>query len=131
MVPTKLMAEKELLGLFISDHPLKDYQKQLNGQSGISQIKELLDSKKKSMHKISGIVVKTQKIITKTGKNMAFSIIEDLSSKIEVVVFPSVYEQQPDAFNENTILIVSGKLDNRDGVPKFLAEDVRMLAVLA
>jgi DNA polymerase III alpha subunit len=62
---------------------------------------------------------------------MMFSVLEDTSSKIEVVVFPTVLSANPEAFQENRILVVSGKLNYKDGVPKFLADDVRPVATLS
>jgi DNA polymerase-3 subunit alpha len=126
----KLMWEKELLGLFISDHPLREYMSRIN-DTDITQIKDLGDSKKKTGIKIAGMVVKVQKILTKTGKPMLFTMLEDMGSKIEVVVFPSVYEQNLAAFNENNIIVVNGKIDNSSGTPKLLAENVRPIATLA
>lgn len=127
----KLMWEKELLGLFISDHPLRDYQKQLNFESGMTKIKDLGGNGKNSQIKIGGIVTKIQKILTKTGKPMIFSWLEDLTAKIEVVVFPDILEKNPEAFQENSVLIISGKLNDKDGIPKLLCETVRPIAMLS
>jgi DNA polymerase-3 subunit alpha len=127
----KLMWEKELLGLFISDHPLRDYQQQLNFEKGLTQIKDLASNRKNGQVKIGGMVTKIQKILTKNGKPMVFSWIEDLSSKIEVVVFPNVLEANPEAFQENKVLIIRGKLNDRDGIPKLLCDDVRSIATLS
>ena len=126
----KLMWEKELLGLFVSDHPLKDFQKQIDFESGVIKIKDAVN-RGNSLIKISGVVTKIQKILTKTGKPMVFSWIEDLTSKIEVVVFPDVFEKNADAFQENKVLIISGKLNDRDGIPKLLCETVRPIATLS
>ncbi len=126
----KLMWEKELLGLFISDHPLKDYQQQLNFEKGLIQIKDI-SARTGSQIKIGGMVTKIQKVITKNGKPMVFSWIEDLSSKIEVVVFPNVLEANPDAFQENKVVIVRGKLNDRDGILKLLCDDVRSVAMVS
>ncbi len=123
----KLMWEKELLGLFISDHPLKDYQQQLDFEKGLIKIKDIPKRSGTSV-KIGGMVTKIQKILTKTGKPMAFSWVEDLTSKIEVVVFPNILEMNPDAFQENSIVIVRGKLNDRDGIPKLLCDEVRPIA---
>ena len=127
----KLMWEKELLGLFISDHPLKDYEKQLGLDSGVTRIKDLTSGRGSSQIKIGGIVTKMQKIMTKNGEPMVFSWLEDLTSKIEVVVFPGVLKDNPDAFQENKIIIVSGRVNDRDGVPKLLCESVRPIATLS
>ncbi|MEK7582886.1 MAG: DNA polymerase III subunit alpha [Patescibacteria group bacterium] len=127
----KLMWEKELLGLFISDHPLRDYQKQMGYGQGVLTIKELVGHKKSVAVKVGGLVTRVQKIVTKTGKPMLFSWIEDMDSKIEIVVFPTVLDQHPDVFKENNIVVVSGKLSDRDGIPKLLCDDVKSIAMLA
>ena len=77
------------------------------------------------------MVIKSQKIVTKTGKPMVFTVLEDMTSKIEVVVFPTVLSQHPEAFEENKVLIISGKLNDRDGIPKFLCEGARLIASLS
>ncbi|MEK7151325.1 MAG: DNA polymerase III subunit alpha, partial [Patescibacteria group bacterium] len=126
----KLMWEKELLGLFITDHPLRDYQQQLNFEKGLTQIKEISNTKNGGQIKIGGMVTKIQKIVTKTGKPMVFTWVEDLTGKIETVVFPNILEANPDAFVENRVLVISGKLNDRDGVPKILCDTVRPIAML-
>ncbi len=126
----KLMWEKELLGLFISDHPLRDYTTRLTDPD-IIQIKNLVHAKKKTGLKIAGMVLKVQKIITKTGKPMLFSVLEDMTSKIEVVVFPTVFEQNQSLFVENNVLVISGKLDSGGGTPKLLAENIRSVAMMS
>jgi DNA polymerase-3 subunit alpha len=124
----KLMWEKELLGLFISDHPLKDYQQKLDFEKGLVKIKDLPTNKNNIQVKIGGIVTKIQKVLTKSGKPMVFSWVEDTTSKIEVVAFPNVLEANPEAFRENNVLVVRGKLSDRDGIPKLMCDDVRAIA---
>lgn len=127
----KLMWEKELLGLFISDHPLKDFEPQLAAQQGLATIGDLIHGKRSSQVKVGGIITKIQKIITKTGKPMIFSWVEDATGKIEIVVFPTVLEAHPQAFQENAVVVISGKLNDRDGIPKLLCDDVKHIATLA
>ncbi|MEK7087184.1 MAG: OB-fold nucleic acid binding domain-containing protein, partial [Patescibacteria group bacterium] len=74
--------------------------------------------------RIGGIISSVKKIITKAGKPMLFMGLEDLTDKIEVVVFPSVIERYPAALQLNKIVFVTGRLDHRDGEKKFLAEEV-------
>ncbi|TSC91420.1 MAG: DNA polymerase III subunit alpha [Parcubacteria group bacterium Licking1014_17] len=126
----KLAWEKELLGLFVSDHPLKAFQEKLSLEKGLSDIKDIAGGGKGGRVKIRGIITRIQKIITKTGKPMIFTWVEDLTSKIEVVVFPNVLEQNPEAFQENRIVIISGTLNDRDGVPKLLCNEVKKLGNL-
>ena len=59
---------------------------------------------------------------------MIFSWLEDLTSKIEVVVFPNVLEKNPEAWKENTVVVARGKINDRDGSLKFLCDEVRTLA---
>jgi DNA polymerase-3 subunit alpha len=127
----KLMWEKELLGLFISDHPLKDYQQKLDFEKGLVRIKDLPFNKSNVTVKIGGIVTKIQKVITKSGKPMIFSWIEDTSAKIEVVAFPNVLEANPEAFKENNVLVIRGRLNDRDGIPKLMCDEVRAIATVS
>ena len=125
----KLMWEKELLGLFVSDHPLNSYQIQLKLENVIP-IKNVAASTVGSV-KIGGMITRIQKIVTKTGRPMIFSMLEDLTSKIEVVVFPNVLEKNPEAWKENTVVVARGKINDRDGSLKFLCDEVRSLALPA
>jgi DNA polymerase-3 subunit alpha len=125
----KLIWEKELLGLFISDHPLNSYQIQLKLEN-VVPIKNLAVGTSGTI-KIGGMITRVQKIVTKTGRPMIFSIIEDLTSKIEVVVFPNVLEKNPEAWKENGVIVARGKINDRDGSLKFLCDEVRTLATPA
>lgn len=122
----KLIWEKELLGLFVSDHPLNSYQIQLKLEN-VVPIKNITVSTSGSV-KIGGMITRIQKIVTKTGRPMIFSMLEDLTSKIEVVVFPNVLEKNPEAWKENTVVVARGKINDRDGSLKFLCDEVRPLA---
>jgi DNA polymerase-3 subunit alpha len=77
------------------------------------------------------MITKTQKIMTKTGRPMIFSWLEDLTSKIEVIVFPNILEKNPDAWKENSIIVARGKINDRDGSVKFLCDEVKSLASVA
>ncbi len=123
----KLLWEKELLGLYVSDHPLNIYQAQLKLEK-VVPINTLTLNTAGSV-RIGGVITKIQKIVTKTGKPMMFSWIEDLTSKIEVVVFPNVLERNPDAWKENSIVIARGKINDRDGALKLLCDDVKPLII--
>ncbi len=121
----KLIWEKELLGLFVSDHPLNSYQTQLKLEK-VVPIKNISADTSGSI-KIGGMITRTQKIMTKTGRPMIFSWLEDLTSKIEVVVFPNVFEKNPEAWKENSIVVARGKINDRDGSLKFLCDEVTPL----
>src|SRR4029077_12453895 len=79
--------------------------------------------------KIGGLVTSVKRITTKNGgKLMLFANVEDLTGRIEVVVFPGVYDKYPDVFKENSIVVVKGKVNARDGTMKFLCDDVKTIA---
>ncbi|MFH1582528.1 MAG: DNA polymerase III subunit alpha [bacterium] len=113
--------EKDLLGLFVSSHPLRGFKKLLDKKS--TAISSLSTTTRQKV-KIGGIISKIKKIITKTGKPMLFVNLEDLTDKIEVVVFPGIIERKPTAFQENKIVMVSGRIDSKDGILKLICEDV-------
>ena len=125
----KLKWEKELLGLYVSDHPLSEHQPMLRLEK-VTPIKDLKVDSSGSV-KVGGIITRIQKIITKTGRPMVFSWVEDLTSKIEVVVFPNVLEKNPEIWKENSIVVARGKINDRDGVLKLLCDDVKPIASLA
>ena len=124
----KLIWEKELLGLFISDHPLSEYKEQMDSER-VTQIKDLTTSTRAV--KIGGVITNVHKIITRNGKPMLFSMIEDSTAKIEVVVFPTVLEKNPEIWKENSIIITQGKVNDRDGSLKLLCDNVKVIASLA
>ncbi len=123
----KLMWEKELLGLYVSDHPLNSYQTQFKLEK-VMPINTISVNTTGSI-KIGGVITKIQKIMTKTGRPMLFSHVEDLTSKIELVVFPNVLEKNPEVWKENNIVIARGKVNDRDGAIKLLCDDVKPLTL--
>jgi len=119
----KLTWEKELLGLFVSSHPLNHYKNIL--EKKVVSISEISTNRKGNVRvKIGGIIVGLKKIITRTGRPMLFVNLEDLSDRIEVVVFPGIIERNPAVFQENKVVMVSGRMDSRDGVPKLICEQI-------
>ncbi len=118
----KLKWEKDLLGLYVSGHPLKKYAKILEKKAlPISEIAPDMIGKNIM---VGGIISGIKKIITKKGKPMLFVKLEDETAKIEMVVFPSIIEEYPTLFQENKIVFVIGKVDNKDGVPKLICNSI-------
>ncbi len=114
--------EKELLGLYISAHPLDAYRSFLEKKSyPLSALNNDIVGK---LVKIGGIISTIKRIITKSGKPMMFINLEDLNTKVEVVVFASVIDKNPEVFQENKIVFVKGKVDNRDGEIKIIADEI-------
>jgi DNA polymerase-3 subunit alpha len=109
----KLKKEKELLGFYISEHPLTSVQRSIQILSPIN-ISEL--SEQKSRKKVSTVVVlnSVKKINTKQGKAMAFLSIEDISGETEAVVFPDTYEKIQHCLIQDAHLIVWGKIERKE-----------------
>jgi DNA polymerase-3 subunit alpha len=118
----RLSWEKELLGLYVTSHPLEDYKELLKRKA--SPLETLQSAYSKQRIRVGGIISSIKKIITKTGKPMLFVKLEDLTDKAEVVVFPSVIERNPTALQENKIVFVLGRVDHRDNVPKVIADEI-------
>ncbi len=121
---TKLSWEKELLGMYVSEHPLSGMEK-IIAKNGTPIA--VLSEKNSQKAKIAGLVGKLTKIITKNKEPMLFAQLEDYSGKIEVVVFPRVLSKNTTIWQADSIVSVSGRLNNKDGVLKMIAEEVTAL----
>jgi DNA polymerase-3 subunit alpha len=118
----RLNWEKELLGLYVTSHPLEDFREILEKKTlSLAKVKDVLV---KQRIRVGGIISGIKKIITRNGRPMLFVKLEDLTDKTEVVVFPSIIERNPTAFQENKIVFISGRVDNRDNVPKVIADQI-------
>ncbi len=117
----KLEWEKELLGLFVTSHPLASFR-QLLEKKAFPLAKACQEAAGKKV-KVAGIISNLKKIITKTGRPMIFLKLEDLTDKIEVVVFPSILERNPLPFRENKIVFISGRIDYKDNSPKIICDE--------
>lgn len=135
-----LAMEKEMLGVYISDHPLNDYadrmkriatitSEELNHagepealMNGSSAIK---DGMKAVM---TGMITSKRTLITKSNKMMAFAVLEDLYGVSEVVVFPNVYEKCAALLQTDNVIAVSGTVNfKEDEAPKLLADNIMLL----
>lgn len=118
-----LFWERELMGLYLSAHPLSDYQTLLSEKTHpISEISKDHEGKKTT---IGGIVQSVRVIQTKSGKQMAFVLLADNSSEIELIVFPSTYEETSWLWVTDKILIIDGKVNALDREGN-LTEDVKV-----
>lgn len=128
--------EKELLGLYVSSHPLKGMKSVLESRAfaigKLGEAGETIDRKahpfqftnQQARIRIGGIISSVKRIMTKVGKPMLFMGLEDLTDKIEVLVFPSVIERYASMLQENKIVFITGRLDHRNGEKKFIAEEI-------
>ena len=119
----RLAWEKELLGMYLSEHPLREIGASLRkvATHQIDQINLQMEGKRV---KICGILTTTKKINTRSGEPMLFAGIEDLSGKTEVLVFPKMLKNSEALWQGDAVLIISGKVSTKDGEVKILADKV-------
>ncbi len=119
----KLSWEKELLGLYISSHPLS-FMKDFLSKSTLS-ISKINDSLINKKVKLGGVILKIKKIITRNGKPMMFLTLEDLTGKTDVTLFPFVIENSKTAIEEGKIVFILGRVDLRNGELQVVADEVQ------
>lgn len=108
----RLMWERELMGLYISAHPLDSFETYLREQTQpLSQLKPDYDGREMTL---GGIITNVRTIITKSGTRMAFVALEDKFGEGEVIVFPNLYEQVGAKLVQDAVVRVTGKNSARD-----------------
>lgn len=133
-----LSLEKEMLGVYISGHPLDKYRKSIEKQSNIStinmmKINEEVENIGKSISyndgqsvKFVGIISKVKKKFTKKNTTMAFVTLEDFYGSTELIVFDGVYQKMSHIIVEDNIILVDGRLSIREDEPvKIVASSIR------
>jgi DNA polymerase III subunit alpha len=118
-----LALEKEMLGFYITGHPLHEYADNLYRRvTAIGDLAQVTEGRKAT---IAGIVVAQRKIITKSGDTMVFVQVEDLTETIEVVVFPRVYQQGSFLLDSDQALVIAGRVNHQDDSVKLIAETIQ------
>src|SRR5437667_113401 len=108
----KLKGEKELLGLYLSDHPLRRIEQELHLKVD-TYANQVTPEMEDFEVRIGGVIKAVRPVVTKAGKAMAFVQLEDLTATIEVIVFPRVFEERRQLLLSDTVVIVRGKVDAR------------------
>ena len=137
-----------MCGLYLSGHPLADYEKLFNKfsfstlkiQSYEDDGESVGDEENDTERKFSdvsdgdkvvmgGIVTEVQKLSTRGGSSMAFVKVEDLYGSIEVVVFPKIYDKIRDVLIDGEVLKISGRIQIKDNAVQIIADGAERLAV--
>ncbi len=120
--------EKELLGLYVSDHPLTPYLSVLRHKIThySAQLGEAAHQQKVC---VAGIVNHFRRIQTKKGDTMAFVTIEDIQGTVELVMFPKTWKKFGDLIEPDVVISVNGKVDAGNGDAKVLVDGVEILSV--
>jgi DNA polymerase-3 subunit alpha len=123
-VMDRLTHEKELLGFYITGHPLDRYRSEVNAISTlpISRMSEAQDG---STVRTVGIITSVKRILTKNAKPMAFITVEDFTASIEIIAFTECLEAAGKLIREDEIVVVSGRVSTKENeVPKLIAEEI-------
>jgi len=126
---TDLLAfEREMLGLYVSDHPLFGVEHVLSAAAdrAISALAEEGTVADGQVLTLAGILSGLQRRITKQGKPWASATLEDLEGAVEVLFFPNTYELVGQYLAEDAIVVVKGRVDRRDDQPRLMAMDLSL-----
>ena len=128
----KLMWERELLGLYISAHPLDNYDSFFEEQTiPLRMVSPSIDGQQIT---IGGLVTTLRTIVTKSGSKMAFVGLEDKTGEAEVIVFPKLYEQISTQLAQDLVLKITGKISARDrdgnvtSEAKMIADEINIVS---
>ena len=137
-----LSMEKEMLGIYLSGHPLENYKNKIEKTTNINSLEiseidiELQETGKLKKHKedeyikTAGIISKVKKKITKNNSMLAFVTIDDLYGSFEVIVFESVFNKCSYAIEEEKIVFVEGRLSIREDEPtKIVASNIKEMVL--
>jgi DNA polymerase-3 subunit alpha len=121
-----LAFEREMLGLYVSDHPLFGLEHVLNKAADmqIARLNEEGVVSDGSVVTLAGILSGVQRRITKQGKAWASASLEDLTGAVEALFFPNTYELVGQYIAEDAIVVVKGRVDRRDDQPRLMAMDL-------
>jgi DNA polymerase-3 subunit alpha len=121
-----LTHEREMLGLYVSDHPLLGVEHVLASASDCSVAELMGDGERPdgSTVTVGGLITGLQRKVTKQGNAWAIAVLEDLEGAIEAMFFPSTYQLVAPHLHEDRIVLVKGRLDRREDVPKLVAMEL-------
>jgi DNA polymerase-3 subunit alpha len=126
----KLAHEKEMLGLYISDHPLLGFEQHVRRKADCS-IGELADGEDGAIKKVGGVITNLQRKWTRKGDLMAVFELEDLEGSVEIMVFPRTMQEHGPKLEDDTIVLVRGRLENDGDLPKLFAQDIEIIEDLS
>ncbi|MDR7279568.1 DNA polymerase III subunit alpha [Catenuloplanes atrovinosus] len=129
----KLAFEREMLGLYVSDHPLFGLEHVLSqhADTSIAALAEEGTVPDGAVVTLAGILSGVQRRVTKQGKAWASATLEGLAGGVEALFFPNTYEMVGQYIAEDAIVVVKGRVDRRDDTPRIMAMDMMMPDVTA
>jgi DNA polymerase-3 subunit alpha len=122
----KLAWEKELLGIYVSGHPLDAYEA-ITKKAKFSIVTIKKEPRSGMLIILPVLVVLVRTILTKSGEKMAFITVEDTTDSIEAVVFPKLFKEHVGILTPGACLLVKGKVSVRNGEPSLAIEELKPL----
>jgi DNA polymerase III subunit alpha len=126
----RLVFEKEMLGLYVSDHPLFGAETALRKKVDCT-LDELAEVEDGSRRAVGGVITNLQRKWTKKGDLMAVFSLEDLQGSIEVMVFPRTMAEIGHLLADDIVVILGARVDARDDTPKLIATDLEIFEPMA
>jgi DNA polymerase-3 subunit alpha len=135
----KLNLEKEMLGIYLSGHPLSEFEEVIEEMSNTnsSELMELSHEHSVEMDRrlydgakitLGGIIIKKQNKVTRNNNLMAFATLEDLYGSVELIIFPNTLDKYGEIVQEDSIVFVEGKLSYKeDENPKIICERIKSI----
>jgi DNA polymerase-3 subunit alpha len=119
-----LSAEKEMLGFYVSEHPLAAVESSIRYQSDV-EVPDLADGPDGAVKTVGGILTKLVRKFTKKGEMWISATLEDMKGTVEVIFWPVTVSQTPsELLTEDSIVLVKGRIELRDELPKLVASSV-------
>ncbi len=125
----RLTWEKELLGLYVTEHPWDHWRTQLGER--VTPLSDITSEMEESLVQVGGIVATVKNILTKKGDMMAFVTLDDARGKMEVIVFPKVLEKTKTIWTDQAPIVVQARVSTKDGETKLLCEKATLLTTSA
>jgi len=122
----KLKWERELLGLYLSDHPLNRYKESIAKMTK-TIVADISEKQLNKTVRVGGVISDIKKILTRTGKPMLIAKLEDLSGNIGITVFPNTLEKTLTIWQKDNIIIVEGRVDQSYDGLKIICEQVKSI----
>jgi len=122
----KLKWERELLGLYLSDHPLNRHKEAVAKITKLT-LSDVTDAMLNKTVRVGGIISDIKKILTKTGRPMLVAKLEDLSGTLEITVFPNTLEKTLTIWQKDNIIIVEGRVNQSFNGLKIICEKAKTI----
>jgi DNA polymerase-3 subunit alpha len=124
----RLAFEKEMLGLYVSDHPLMGVERLLSKKVDCAVL-DLAECEDGARRTVGGVITNLQRKWTRKGDLMAVFTLEDLNASVEVMVFPKAMAEHGHKLADDAVVLITGRVDRREDVPKLIPQQIDLFEV--